>query len=71
MNKVNPKVLMNSKWTKTQVQNKEKHFVVTQVEFDEDQSVTDCVIEAVINKNQYEIDWRALKNTDEWRMGWC
>ena len=70
MNKLNPKTLINSKWTKIQVQNKEKHFVVTLVEFDEEQRVIDCVIEAVINNKQYPIDWRALKNSDKWRIGW-
>ncbi len=49
MNKVNTKTLINSKWTKLRVVNKEKHFVITVVKFDEEQRVTDCVIEAVIN----------------------
>lgn len=70
MNKVSPKVLMNSKWTKTQVTNKERHFIVVLVEFDEYQAVTTCVIEALMNKKQYTIDWRELKNSEHWRVGW-
>lgn len=70
MNQVSPKALLHSKWTKRNVINKEKHFVITVVEIDEDQRVMECVIEAVMNNNQYSIDWRELKNKDEWKMGW-
>ena len=70
MNSVNPKALMLSKWTKVDVTNKEKHFIITLVKFDDDQKVTDCVIEAVMSKNEYNIDWRELKLTDKWRIGW-
>ena len=35
MNKVSPKVLLHSKWTKTKVVNKEKHFEITEIEFDD------------------------------------
>lgn len=70
MNKLSSKALINSKWTKCQVENKEKHFVIIEVKFDEEQRVTDCIIEAVINNNQYPIDWRILKNSDQWRIGW-
>ena len=62
MNKVSPKSLLNSKWTKQVIANKEKHFVITEVEFDEDKNVIKCVIQAVINKNEYEINWRDLKD---------
>jgi tryptophan-rich hypothetical protein len=70
MNKVNPKALIHSKWTKTEVTNKEKHFVIVSVEFDEEQAVVACEIEAVINKEQYEINWRELKNSEKWKIGW-
>ncbi len=70
MNTINPKVLLHSKWTKVEVSQKEKHFVVTKVTFDEEQKVTECVIEAVITKNQYNINWRDLKHLAQWRMGW-
>ncbi len=70
MNKVNPKTLINSKWTKVDVVNKEKHFVITKVDFDEEQKVTCCVIEAVMNHNEYNIDWRDLKLSKSWKIGW-
>lgn len=39
MNQVHPKVLLYSKWTKVNVVHKEKHFLVTEVEFDESHKV--------------------------------
>jgi len=70
MNKINPKVLLRSKWTKVAINNKEKHFIVTVVTFDELQKVNHCAIEAVMSKNEYSIDWRELKQTEIWRIGW-
>lgn len=70
MNPVSPKALLHSKWTKQQVQNKEKHFLITEVEFDEHQRVISCIIEAVINHQQYPINWRDLKDPQHWRQGW-
>jgi tryptophan-rich hypothetical protein len=70
MNQVNPKALINSKWTKVDVVNKEKHFVITKVDFDEEQKVTSCVIEAVMTHNEYAIDWRDLKISESWKIGW-
>jgi len=69
-NKINPKVLINSKWTKVDVSNKEKHFIITVIKFDEEQNVIECVIEAVMTKNEYAIDWRELKESTLWRTGW-
>jgi tryptophan-rich hypothetical protein len=70
MNKVNVKSLLHSKWTKMSVTNKEKHFVITELELNEDKRIVRCVIQAVINHTDYEIDWRDLKNSQQWRIGW-
>lgn len=70
MNRITPKVLLNSKWTKIDVTNKEKHFIVTNIKFDEQQNVIKCIIEAVISNNEYDIDWHVLKDTQQWRLGW-
>jgi tryptophan-rich hypothetical protein len=70
MNRVSPKALLHSKWTKIEVLNKEKHFVITQIEFDEDNRVIACVIQAVMTKNDYPINWRELKDNKLWRLGW-
>jgi tryptophan-rich hypothetical protein len=70
MNKVNPKALMRSKWTKVEIKHKEKHFMITLVEFDEQNNVIKCIIEAVMTKNEYTIDWHELKQMDTWLIGW-
>lgn len=70
INNISPKSLINSKWTKVDVTNKEKHFIITVVKFDEEQKVVSCLIEAVMTKNEYAIDWRELKDNNNWRIGW-
>lgn len=70
MNQVSPKTLLNSKWTKTAVSNREKHFAIIEVERDENNKVLSCIIQAVINNNEYDIDWRELKDSKKWRQGW-
>jgi len=70
MNKVSPKALLHSKWTKVKVENKEKHFIITKVKTDEDQRISVCIIEAVISHKEYAINWRDLKNSLCWKTGW-
>ncbi len=70
MNKITPKALLNSKWTKNKVKNKEKHFVITKIKFDEQQNVIECIITAVMNNKEYAINWRDLKDNQQWRLGW-
>lgn len=70
INKINPKALIRSKWTKVEITNKEKHFIITVVKFDEQQNVIECVIEAVMTKNEYAIDWHELKDINKWGIGW-
>jgi tryptophan-rich hypothetical protein len=40
------------------------------VKFDEHQKVISCMIEAVMTKNEYAIDWRELKDSTSWKIGW-
>ena len=71
MNRINPNKLLHSKWTSTQPSNKEKHFMVTEVEFDElDNDVVACRIEAVISKRSMPIQWQELTDTESWLHGW-
>ena len=70
MNKLSPKALLHSKWTKIDVTNKEKHFIITKVNVDEYQHIIQCIIEAVMSHNEYEINWRDLKNSQLWKIGW-
>ena len=68
--KINPRKLLNSKWTAVKPSNKEKHFLVTDVEFDDDEAVLSCVIEAIISKRIMAIDWKDLKDSTQWLAGW-
>ena len=70
MNKINPKKLLNSKWTAVTPVKKEKHFLVTEVEFDEQGDVVHCLIEAVMTNRSEPIIWQELKNSETWRQGW-
>lgn len=70
LNKINPKLLLNSKWTAIKPVNKEKHFIVTEVQYDEEGYVVHCLIEAVLTQRTEPIDWQQLKHTDCWQHGW-
>tara|TARA_R110002072_G_scaffold185038_1_gene341763 strand:+ start:1028 stop:1243 length:216 start_codon:yes stop_codon:yes gene_type:complete len=70
MNQINPKKLINSKWTAVQPDKKEKHFMVTEVEFDEEESVISCLLEAVLSKRSTLIQWQELKDARKWVHGW-
>lgn len=70
MNSINPKKLLNSKWTAVNPRNKEKHFIITEMDYDEFGLVISCIIEAVISKREVSIEWRELKDQDCWKQGW-
>ena len=70
MNKINPKKLLNSKWTAVTPTDKEKHFIVSEIEFDEEGLVVSCTIEAVMSKRTMPIDWHELQDEKNWIHGW-
>jgi len=70
VNKVYPRKLLNSKWTAVNPVNKEKHFLVTELEFNQDGVVNHCLMEAVISNRSERIDWKELKNQAKWLQGW-
>lgn len=70
MHQINPKKLLHSKWTAVSPANKEKHFLVTELKFDEAGDVVHCLLEAVISNREIPIDWHELKNSAHWRQGW-
>lgn len=70
MNRVHPKKLLNSKWTARKPVGREKHFLVTEVDFDDDGNVVACTLEAVLSKRESAIDWRDLTDATRWRQGW-
>lgn len=69
MNRINPKKLLHSKWTAVTPTQKEKHFIVTELEFEEDICVR-CILEPVMTKRAKEIDWTVLKDSAIWLPGW-
>ena len=70
MNTINPDKLLNSKWTAVNPVGKEKHFLITKMEFNRDGDVTHCLIEAVISNRTEQIDWKQLKDESSWLQGW-
>lgn len=70
MNRINPKKLLNSKWTAIKPMKKEKHFIVSEVEFDEEGLVVSCSIEAVMSKQLIKISWHDLEDNSRWLHGW-
>ena len=70
MNQINPKKLLGSKWTAVAPCNKEKHFIVSEVEFDEEELVTSCSIEAVMSKRSISVNWHELEDDSNWIHGW-
>lgn len=70
MNRINPEKLLNSKWTSVTVKQKERHFIVTKLLHDDQDTIVGCQIEAVINNKRYSIDWQQLKDSTIWQIGW-
>jgi len=70
MNQINPNKLLLSKWTAVKPKQKERHFIVIKLIRSEMEEIIACELEAVINKNIYEIEWQALKDSSCWLMGW-
>ena len=70
MNKISSKKLLNSKWTAVSPSIKEKHFLISELEFDENDNVTHCLIEAVISNRTELINWKDLIESKYWQQGW-
>ena len=70
MNRLNPDKLYMSKWTAVQPGQRERHFIVTRLIRAGDETIIGCVLEAVINKNTYEINWQELRDSTRWLTGW-
>ncbi|MGE8145129.1 TIGR02450 family Trp-rich protein [Pseudomonas frederiksbergensis] len=70
MNRINPGKLLLSKWTAAQPQNREKHFLVTELFRDEDGTVLEVELQAVLTQRSERLDWQILKNSDAWLLGW-
>lgn len=71
LNRFNPRKLLLSKWTAAQPENREKHFLVTELFCDEEGSVLAIELQAVLSQRNERLDWRQLQDGQRWRMGWC
>lgn len=70
MNRINPRKLLLSKWTAAHPQNHEKHFLVTELFRDEEGTVLEVELQAVLTKRAERLDWQTLQNSTDWKIGW-
>lgn len=68
--RLTPRKLLLSKWTAAKPQHREKHFLVTELFCDEDGTVLQIELQAVLSKRAWRLDWRELQDAEQWLMGW-
>ena len=68
--RLTPRKLLLSKWTAARPQNREKHFLVTELFCDEEGTVLEVELQAVLSKRSQRLDWRQLQNAEQWLLGW-
>ncbi len=68
--RLNPRKLLLSKWTARQPQNREKHFLVSELICDEEGTVLQVELQAVLTQRSERLDWQALQDGERWQMGW-
>ncbi|PWB32395.1 TIGR02450 family Trp-rich protein [Pseudomonas sp. SDI] len=71
MNRFNPRKLGLSKWTAREPVNREKHFLVTELICDEEGTPLQIELQAVHSGRKQLLDWRELRNSQRWKIGWC
>lgn len=70
MNRINPAKLLLSKWTATHPRHKEKHFLVTELFRDDEGTVLDIELQAILTRRAERLPWQTLKNAEDWTIGW-
>ncbi|WP_296182360.1 TIGR02450 family Trp-rich protein [Pseudomonas sp. UBA1879] len=70
MNRLNPRKLLLSKWTAAHPLHREKHFLVTELFRDEEGTVLEIELQAVLTKRSERLAWQALQDGERWLMGW-
>ena len=70
MNRINPDKLLLSKWTAAHPQNKEKHFLVTELFRDEEGTVLEIELQAVMTRRGERLPWQTLQDAGAWKIGW-
>ena len=70
MNRINPAKLLLSKWTAAHPRHKEKHFLVTELFRDDEGTVLDIELQAILTRRAERLPWQTLKNAEDWTSGW-
>lgn len=70
MNRINPAKLLLSKWTAARPRNKEKHFIVTELFRDDESTVLDVELQAIMTRRVERLAWQTLQNAQDWEIGW-
>lgn len=70
MNRINPAKLLLSKWTAARPRNKEKHFLVTELFRDDEGTVLEIELQAVMTLRSERLPWQTLQDIDRWKIGW-
>lgn len=70
MNRINPTKLLLSKWTAARPRDKEKHFLVTELFRDEEGTVLEVELQAVMTRRAERLAWQTLQNAEDWKIGW-
>lgn len=70
MNRINPGKLLLSKWTAADPRNKEKHFLVTELFVDDEGTVLEIELQAVMTRRSERLPWQTLQNIEAWKIGW-
>ena len=68
--RLNPNKLLLSKWTASRPQNRERHFLVTELLRDEQEYVIAVELQAVLTGRSEQIDWQQLLDSERWQQGW-
>ncbi|WKC35415.1 TIGR02450 family Trp-rich protein [Ectopseudomonas chengduensis] len=68
--RLNPRKLLLSKWTAAQPQNRERHFLVTELIRDEQDNILGVELQAVLTQRNQQLDWRQLQDSERWLQGW-
>ncbi len=70
MNRLNPRKLLLSKWTAALPKHREKHFLVTELFCDEEGTVLEIELQAVLTRRTERLGWQTLQDDESWKMGW-
>lgn len=70
MNRFAPGKLRLSKWTACRPRNREKHFLVIDLQHDELGVLLQVELQAVHSGRREWMDWRVLRDDNAWKLGW-